>query len=218
MGFSEKRRSEQLLATKTTSQEEWSKWEKEVSWILFIGLLEPNLVTNIMKFWSQDSDVIRDFYESIRINNIGPGQVHPGVPSSFGLPFKAPRWREWQNLMRNINYTMHGFIQGDDGQEGWTELTKIKDKVKVINHIQKEWFKGGLVIVPRSHYHDDSPLHSFYTSFRDIMDKYDPVYKGVLLDTADISDDDYIDIKFLVYDNIWDGMGGDPVYIGGFTE
>ena len=50
------------------------------------------------------------------------------------------------------------------------------------------------------------------------MDKYDPMYKGVLLDTADISADDYVDIKFLVYDNIWDGMGGDPIYIVGFIE
>mgnify|MGYP006153929427 CR=1 FL=1 len=87
----------------------------------------------------------------------------------------------------------------------------------MINHTQKEWFKG-VVIVPRSHHHDDLPLHSFYTSFREIMDKYDPMYKGVLLDTADISADDYVDIKFLVYDNIWDGMGGDPIYIVGFIE
>jgi hypothetical protein len=201
---------------------EWDEWKGNVSWLLFQYILEPNLVNMILNFWSQDIDVVREFHESLRVNTSNPAENWgkmgaQGVPMNFHLPFDHTMWRNWISLVDNINYTMHGFIQGDDGEEGWIEVDELADKIDVINHIQLNWLRGGLIIHPANVQNLESltGCRYIYNEFRNIMDKYEP---GI--DTADISDEDYIAIRFLVYDDLpyeaddfYAGEGPPYVYI-----
>jgi hypothetical protein len=193
---------------------EWDEWKGNVSWLLFQYILEPSIVDMILHFWSQDIDVVREFHESLRVNTSNPLWIGKrgvqGVPMNFHLPFDPAVWRNWRSLMDNINYTMHGFIQGDDGDEGWIELTELADKIDAINHIQQNWQRGGLIVLPGQdlesrEYH----VRNIYKEFRKIMDKYE---SGI--DTADISDEDYIAIRFLVYENDDIPLEADDFYVG----
>jgi hypothetical protein len=204
--------------------EDWEKWEKEVFDMLFWHLQEPNLVDIIMLFWSSSTDVVMEFHQSLRVyfydryrrqsgiraTSSWGGSVtkEPGVPRNFQLPFDAPKWRSWKNLMEDINYTTKGFMQEDIGELGWIEVGSVKKKVGTINSMHKNWCSGGVIVLPNQPAYTDTTLHSTYKDFRAIMDKYDTL-GGCEKLVEDIADEDYGLIKFLVIDvesepfNVW---------------
>jgi hypothetical protein len=125
-----RRASNVRRTNKFSSMEDWEKWEKEVFEMLSRHLQEPNLAKIIMLSWSSSQDVILEFHQSLRVyfydsyrpvetygDWLGPtaagrrsprlfGSVvkEPGVPSNFQLPFDAPKWRTWKNLMEAVTY------------------------------------------------------------------------------------------------------------------
>ena len=215
-----RRASNVRRTNKFSSMEDWEKWEKEVFEMLSEHLQEPNLAEIIMLSWSSSQDVILEFHQSLRVYfydsywfaGFGSVVKSPGVPSNFQLPFDAPKWRTWKNLMEDINYTTKGFMQEDTafgdpgaGELGWTEVGSVKKKVGAINSMHKEWCSGGAIVLPNQQSYTDTTLHSTYKDFRAIMDKYDTL-GGCEKLVEDISDEDYGLIKFLVIDVEGEGM------------
>lgn len=88
-------------------------------------------------------------------------------------------------LLRCISYSFTGFIQYEDDENGtFCEEECIGNKIDIINKIDTFSDKKKLHI------------HISYTSFREIVDRYDT------MDTADLPDQEYTDLPIFIIDEM----------------